>query len=381
MKTAIVTLPLHTNYGGLLQAYALKSLVEQLGHEATVLDISRKISLPKAGKAPFIYLKRLLQGREVFRERRLLREYPVISSKINKFTDKYISPCLISSYSDLKKSDYQAYIVGSDQVWRPEYFGTVQDAFLRFAKGWDVKRIAYAASFGTDQLEYDYTLLEECAELLSKFDAVSVREASAVNMCDEWLDYEGAVHVPDPVMMLSAEHYSLLAGENLNGTGSVVTYILDRSSAKSRVVDFVAGVTGKPVCDISVYPKEKSIPLEERVVPEMESWISAFRNAEFVVTDSFHGCVMSIIFHKPFLVVGNKARGMARIDSLLGMFELENRLVDGIDPDDDGEGWLLEFDWEKVDSVLQEFRQTGLDFLKSALNMDGTPDSGKEEVQ
>jgi hypothetical protein len=171
-----------------------------------------------------------------------------------------------------------------------------------------------------------------------------------------------------------------LAGGNLNGTGSVVTYILDRSSVKSRVVDFVAGVTGKPVCDISVYPKEKSIPLEERVVPEMESWISAFRNAEFVVTDSFHGCVMSIIFHKPFLVVGNKARGMARIDSLLSMFELENRLVDGIDPDDDGEGWLMEFDWEKVESVLQEFRQTGLDFLKSALNMDGTPDSGKEEV-
>mgnify|MGYP007053721105 CR=1 FL=1 len=95
MKTAIVTLPLHTNYGGLLQAYALKSLVEQLGHQATVLDISRKISLPKAGKAPFIYLKRLLQGREVFRERRLLREYPVISAKINKFTDKYISEDLL----------------------------------------------------------------------------------------------------------------------------------------------------------------------------------------------------------------------------------------------------------------------------------------------
>ena len=79
-------------------------------------------------------------------------------------------------------------------------------------------------------------------------------------------------------------------------------------------------------------------------------------------------------------MVGNKARGMARIDSLLGMFDLEHRLVDGIDPDDDGEGWLMEFDWEKVDSVLQGFRQTGLDFLKAALNMDGTPDSGKEEV-
>ncbi len=380
MKTAIVTLPLHTNYGGLLQAYALKSIIQEMGHEATVLDIAEKISLPKAGKAPFIYLKRMLQGREVFRERRLRREYPVVSSKVSEFTQKYICPRVISSYSELKEDDYDAYVVGSDQVWRPEYFRGIQDAFLRFASAWNVRRLSYAASFGTEELEYEYLLLEECAQLLSKFDAVSVREASGVVMCDEWFDYEGAVHVPDPVMMLTAEHYASNFGKGSQAEDKVVTYILDGSSTKTKVVDFVARATGKQIHDVSVYPKDKDIPLQERIVPSMESWLSAFMDAGFVVTDSFHGCVLSILFHKPFLVVGNKARGMARIDSLLSMFSLENRLVDGIDPDDDGEGWLMEFDWDAVDAVLETYRAAGKDFLNSALNVNGTSDSGKVEM-
>ena len=83
---------------------------------------------------------------------------------------------------------------------------------------------------------------------------------------------------------------------------------------------------------------------------------------------------------KPFLVVGNKARGMARIESLLEMFSMENRLVDGIDPDDDGEGWLMEFDWNEVDAVLDKFRQKGLDFLRTSLNMDSSSDSGQVEM-
>ena len=379
MKAAIVTLPLHTNYGGLLQAYALKCLIQDLGHEVDVLDISQKTKVPSGLKAPLIYLKRFLTGKEIFRECRIRREYPVVSSCISRFTQDFISPRTIDSYTDIRMDDYDAFVVGSDQVWRPEYFFGVQDAFLRFTKDWDVRRVAYAASFGTEELEYDYTLLEECSALLSKFDAVSVREASGVNMCDEWFDYEGAVHVPDPVMMLPAQKYAESAGESC-GKNSVVTYLLDKSSAKTKVAEFVSDVTGKPLHDVSVYPKDKNIPLEERVVPCMTSWLSAFINAEFVVTDSFHGCILSILFHKPFLVVGNKARGMARIESLLEMFSMENRLVDGIDPDDDGEGWLMEFDWNEVDAVLDKFRQKGLDFLRTSLNMDSSSDSGQVEM-
>ena len=99
----------------------------------------------------------------------------------------------------------------------------------------------------------------------------------------------------------------------------------------------------------------------------MEEWISAFDDADFVVTDSFHGCVMSILFHKPFLVASNHGRGLSRILSLLDMFGLGSRHVDGIDPDDDGEGWLMDIDWDSVDAVLEQWRGKSIGFLKNAL--------------
>ena len=376
MKIAIVTLPLHTNYGGVLQAYALKRVLENMGHEAQVLDLEQKVRLPKPMKTPFIYLKRLLQkclngkrGPEVLRECRLRWEYPVVSSKISSFTADYVKPRVLKSYSQVQESDYDAYVVGSDQIWRPEYFPWIKDAFLDFAKGWDVRRLSYAASFGTDELEYEYMLLDECSRLLSQFDAVSVREASGVRICDEWFDYENAVHVLDPVMLLPLEHYASIAAKavSCNERGGIVTYILDRSPAKSNIASFVSRVTGMELNDVSVYPQDRNIPLADRVVPPMEEWLCAFVNADFVVTDSFHGCVLSILFHKPFLVTGNKTRGMARIETLLETFSLENRLVDGIDPDDDGQGWLMEIDWDKVDAVLEERRNFSMDFLRGAL--------------
>ena len=369
MRIAIVTLPLHTNYGGILQAYALKTCLESMGHEVTVLDRIDKMPLPKWWKAPFVYAKRavmrLFKGASapaVFREIRYRRELPVRSANTSKFIDTYIDPRLVRWYSDLKEGEYDAYVVGSDQVWRPLYFGKVQDAFLAFAKDWDVVRVAYAASFGTDKLEYEYFQIEECAALLEKFDGVSVREDSGVTMCSEWFDCERAVQVLDPVMLLSREKYeSLLTGVTEHPCqGGLLTYILDDCPEKKSVVDFFKRVSGLNVV---------SVPVEDKVVPPIENWISSFADAEFVVTDSFHGCVMAILFHKPFVAVGNSRRGVARIQSLLEMFGLDMRLVQGIDPEDDGEYYLAAPDWEAVDAVLAQERMKSEDFLRKSLNV------------
>ena len=76
---------------------------------------------------------------------------------------------------------------------------------------------------------------------------------------------------------------------------------------------------------------------------------------------------MSILFHKPFLVIGNNVRGLSRVQSLLNIFGLESRLVEGIDPDDDGEGWLMEMDWDGVDAILEQWRTRSMAFLSDAL--------------
>lgn len=377
MRIGIVTLPLHTNYGGILQAYALKSVLEGMGHTADVLDRTVKIVMIPGWKRPLVYMKRIFlnvislgKGPEVFRENRLIRELPAVSKEIKPFIDREIHPRVIDGYSDLGIGEYDVFIVGSDQVWRPKYFGRIEDAFLDFTAKWNVRRVSYAASFGTEQLEYSYEQLERCARLLSRFDAVSVRERSAVQICDEWFDCEDAEHVLDPVMLLDPEAYLRIASGYTGGPakGKMVSYILDPSPEKSHVSGKVAGWLDAEVFDVSVSPNDRTVPLADRVVPAMEKWLAAFADAAFVVTDSFHGCVLSILFHKPFIVLGNAGRGMARIDSLLEMTGLEDRLVYGLDPDEDGEYYLSDMDWDRIDAVIGSERQKSMDFLMKSLN-------------
>ena len=370
-----MTLPLHTNYGGILQAYALKTYLESMGHQATVLDRKVKMPLPALWKAPFVYAKRALQrmtkgtaGPEVFREIRFRREFPAVSANTQRFVDELIAPRVIKRFKDVREDEYDAFIVGSDQVWRPRYFGRIEDAFLDFARDWDVQRVAYAASFGTDQLEYEYMQVQECASLLEKFNGVSVREDVGVQMCQEWFDCETAVQVLDPVMLVDASVYKDMAAsvKEHPAEGKLVTYILDKSKEKDNVLDFMVRVSGLQVHDLSPVT-ERSLPLAERVVPPVEEWLAGFADAGFVVTDSFHGCVLSILLHKPFVAVGNSMRGMARLQSLLARFGLDMRLVHGIDPEDDGEFFLSQPDWDAVDAVLAEERIKSGSFLSEAL--------------
>lgn len=376
MRLAVISLPLHVNYGGILQSYVLKKVLEDMGHEVSVVDRKVKMPFPKWWKAPFVYANRALKhlrngdaAPEVFREYRCRKEYPVLGRELLRFIDSRISPLMTDSYRDIKKCDFDGFVVGSDQVWRPRYFGNAEDAFLAFAKGWDVKRVAYAASFGTDALEFDSETLRICSDLLAGFDAVSVREDSAVKMCDEWLDCDRAVHVLDPVMLADVSDYRSIAETSKihKAKGRIMTYILDPSENKRAIIAMVKSWTGKDAADFSINPHDRSVPLEERVVPPMEEWLAGFSDADFVVTDSFHGCVLSIMFHKPFIAVGNGQRGMSRLRSLLEMFGLDQRLVHGIDPEDDGGFFLAQPDWDAVDAVLETQRAQSLSFLTSAL--------------
>lgn len=376
MKIAIVTLPLHTNYGGILQAYALKTFLETSGHQVEVLERKDKMPFPKWWKAPFVYMSRAARcvfkgtsGPEVFRELRFRKELPHVGRNTLRFIDAYLSARLIDSYSDVKEGEYDAFIAGSDQVWRPLYFGHIEDAFLAFTKGWNVRRVAYAASFGTDQLEFSSQQLDVCSKLLRDFDAVSVRERSGVDICSEWLECDRAVQVLDPVMLAGPQIFRSLVSASRShcAEGKVVTYLLDPSKEKETVVSFITRVSGMEAYDVSVCPYDRSKPVSERVVPPLEDWIAAFAEADFVVTDSFHGCVLAILMHKRFVAVGNSRRGMARMSSLLDMFGLDGRLVHGIDPEDDGEYFLSHPDWVGIDAILQNEREKSEAFLKDSL--------------
>lgn len=372
MKIGILTLPLHTNYGGILQAYALQTILEQMGHETCLIEERRQpLHLP-LWKAPYIYCKRIAKNIlghpcTIFFEQKFnheLRILPIISQNTCKFIEKYIKRRIVDRISEVKEDDFDTIIVGSDQVWRPKYFSKINEAYLDFTEGWNIKRLAYAASFGTDEWEYTPKQTKECGRLLKKFNTVSVREKSGIDLCLKYFNMN-ATQVLDPTMLLEAKDYIKLFEEadTKKSNGTLLVYILDETPQKSVLIEKIAKANGLIPFQVNSRVENSNAPLQERIQPPVEQWLRGFYDAEFVVTDSFHACVFSILFNKPFVVIGNIDRGMSRFKSLLSLFRLENRLIDINYSCDSFEDIL----WEDVNTLLDYNRKKSINFLSTTL--------------
>lgn len=373
MKIGILALQLRYNFGGILQAYALQKTLNNLGHKAVHIDQQRYVTFGSWYKKYPIYLKRAIR-KYLLGENLIVRADVAVNNTIkaiathtDPFIDKHINRIFTKDFSNIKKENFDAFVVGSDQVWRPEYFfSKIENAYLEFAKDWDVKRIAYAASFGTDEWEYNKEQTVNCAVLLKKFNAVSVRESSATVLCKEKLGAE-ALHVLDPTMLLEKEDYIKLFKETdtVHSDGNLLCYILDENTEKGTIINRISEEKElKPFYVNSKYNNEEA-SLEERIQQPVEKWLRAFFDAEFVITDSFHACVFSIIFNKPFIVYGNRERGFARFESLLNLFELGNRLVSS--PSEANRVIQKSIDWESVNSIHKQLKEKSLSFLKKNL--------------
>lgn len=372
MRIGILTLPLHTNYGGILQAYALQTVLERMGHNVCLIEKKRQPLRLPLWKAPLSYGKRIIKNLTghpypICFEQKINREEPLVRQNTDKFVNKYIKRRFVGDFSDIGKDDFDAIVVGSDQVWRPKYFiDGIENAYLTFAKEWNIKRIAYAASFGTDKWEYSSERTTSCGRLLKNFDAVSVRESSAVTLCREHFGVD-VKRVLDPTMLLSTNDYMNLF--DANGTpksnGNLLCYIIDETPEKMSFVNKIALERGLVSFRVNSKVENLIAPLQERIQPPVEQWLRGFYDADFVVTDSFHACVFSILFNKPFFVLGNEKRGLSRFSSLLGMFGMENLLVTNKDLNEKQNG----IDWARVMSLLAEEKKKAINFLNENLQL------------
>ncbi len=366
MRIGILTLPRHINYGGILQAYALQTVLERMGHNIVVLGCTRPTLFP-LWRRLLHYVKRIAKnilGKKcgIFDVQRYARDYPILSQRIQPFIDKYIHEVAVKDLRRLNESDFDAIVVGSDQIWRPKYYRNIENAYLDFTTAWRVKRLAYAASFGTEDWEYTAKQTKRCGRLLHQFDGISVREASGVRLCQENFGVD-ALHVLDPTMLLDkADYVNLIkdAGISRDGIGNLLCYVLDQKEEISNLISQLSAEKNLiPFFTNVVDERNWRIPVEKRIKLSVEQWLRGFYDAEFVVTDSFHGCVFSILFNKPFVVVANKSRGLSRVESLLGMFGLEQCLY--------SEEWRCDvinaIDWDSVNAKLEEWRNMSFDFL------------------
>ncbi|WP_165021099.1 polysaccharide pyruvyl transferase family protein [Dysgonomonas sp. ZJ279] len=380
MKIGILTLPLHTNYGGVLQAYALMTVLKRMGHDVWLID-RRMNEMPK-WRYPLAIGKRMIlkyalgkKGTVLFIENKRAKEYPIVSKNIQPFIQKHIAPSTkplgnTQALAATAKDGFDAYIVGSDQVWRPNYTPKIQNYFFDFlGDDFKGKRISYAASFGSENWTYSDAETQQCKSLIQKFTSISVREEEGVHMCKNHFNVD-ATWVLDPTMLLEVSDYTTLINSK-NSTKpqnkGLLTYLLDMSEDRQKVVNRVSTYFEYKTFSINnTNVENESLPAEERIAPSIEHWLEGFRDAEFVITDSFHACVYSILFNKPFVVYGNKKRGMARFYSLLKRYGLEDRLVTSSKDVTDA---ILEssINWDGINILLKKYKEQSEKFLSESL--------------
>lgn len=364
MKIGIVTQPLQGNYGGILQNYAMQQVLLRLGHEPVTLDF-----LPafKGGwrlwlRTCVVSIVRRLrgEGNPIFFHRNAKRRHRPTIDFLRKHIkiSKTFSKCYPSNL--VNNLGLEALVVGSDQVWRPCYNQSQADMFLRFSGEEKVKRVAYAASFGTAEWEFtDMELAEECGALLKKFDAISVRERSGIELAAR-LGRADAREVIDPTLLLGRAGFdSIVTPYAGKPSGAYLgAYILDRNEAITRHLESLAAEMGLT-----------SVLQFQAMAPGMGPghWIDAIKSSRLFIADSFHGTVFCLLYHVPFIALCNAERGADRFHSLLSPLGLDYALVNNISDITPERLRSLSFDWEDIDRRIESQRQSSLRFLQDAL--------------
>lgn len=365
-KVGILTQPLGHNYGGILQAYALQHYLNSCGYKVTILNMGYFES-PS-------FLFKIIHVSKTFIERLFLRRNkPYVffnnsSELVNKKLVDFVNSKLpltkkidnrVKLYDTLKLLDLDVLIVGSDQVWRPKYSPFLPIYFFEGVNT-DIKKVVYAASFGVDKWEYSLSQTKHYKKLLKNVDAISVREQSAVDLCKDFFD-TSPTQVLDPTLLLDKEDYlSYNRDESIFKKiprGCCISYVLDESGDKNKVISRICEekkllhYSIKDDCEVI-----KSGGSSLKVRKSIEEWLDCFNKSSFVITDSFHGCVFSILFKKPFYVLLNRKRGSSRFYSLLDSLGLLNRLsISCINED---------IDWAEVDKKLEKLKTISFDFLQ-----------------
>ena len=202
--------------------------------------------------------------------------------------------------------------------------------------------------------------------MAKRFAALSVRESDAVELCEKYLDTK-ATNVLDPTLLLTSKDYIELIGKNKEvlPQGGMMTYLLDKTPRKlalQKQLEDKLQLKSFSVMPERVLGKDTRHFDNRCVYPAVEKWIEGFWKADFVLTDSFHGTVFAIIFHKPFVVVANPDRGLSRFVSLLSLYGLENRLVS--EQSDISFDILQQpIDYAATENKLSEERERSLQFL------------------
>ena len=375
MKIGLITFSRAKNYGGILQAYALYSYLQELGHDVFFIDyIMERSNIYQ----PKIYVDYATQKSKIWGKNTITRAiwqqlfFKKIKADYLRFSDFIEKECNFShkyfSFEELQKEPPHAdlYIVGSDQVWNSEYAPKKElelPFYLPFVQG---NKISYASSFGGEDIPEKHK--QKVKKMLQLFSSLSVREESGKKILKE-LGLNSTV-VLDPTMLFTREFWTLKTDESrLMDEPYMLLYQVRFDADIYRTAKAFARNLGYKMIIITANRTDRRKYSQEVLIsPKVERWLSAIKNAQFVYTDSFHATVFSLLFHTRFVVNSGSRKNMAsRITTLLSLAGLENLEMKDFNIDDGLCKIKEDIDWSKVDERIRVSREFSETWLRNAI--------------
>ena len=371
----------HNNYGTSLQGYAMLKKIQQLGYEVEVIQYTKRLSVWQ--KMKFV-MNALRAGewkniKHRLTTKQILKKYPAYAAGITERTkavDAYKQKKLIPlfheyiGYDALHKGslNYEAVVVGSDQVWTPM---SLPNKFFNLLFVDDsVRKVAYASSFGVSEIPTFQR--KATGAYLDRFYRIGVREQRGKEIVEE-LSHQKATVVADPTMLLSREEWEQEIADAHTTTEKpyIFCYFLGTNQEARKAAKELKEKTGYKIITIrhmdEYVPEDESFGDEAPYAVDPNDFVKYISKAAYVCTDSFHCTVFSILFHRQFMTFyrfaeGSKTGRNSRINSLFDLFELQERLYKG-----DINKITNPIDYNSVDKKLSELRKESIYFLNECL--------------
>lgn len=364
-KIGILTFHRATNYGAILQAYGLLSYLNNQGYEAKIIDYAPsgmgRLFMPIKATSIKAIIKSILLN--VYNLRSLRRRY----KKLKVFT-KYINGVLpltkkVSGVNNVPKFD--AYIVGSDQIWNVCFTGGIDPLYWGVFNRKEGKMISYAGSAAENMDNSFYS--NDNYKLLETFDSISVREYELQKYLEDKLPNKSISKVLDPTLLAGPECFKQLTkGQRIISNKYILIYQVIRSRNDS-VYEYAKKIAHKFGCEVIEINRSKiniigsNTNSYNRIVdPSM--FVNLFQHAEYIITTSFHGTAFSLLFNKPFSVISINDAINSRAKDLLDSVGLSSRLITL-----PAEIEASSINWQDVNSNLDELRKKSEYFLAEAL--------------
>jgi len=358
LSFGLITFHFVRNFGGVWQAYALKTFLQNEGYRARIIDyrpshveLGGRFRLPLSRQAVRSNLVTMYQWQRAIRTKLFQDRQQKLH--FDDFIEHELAPgqLPIKCFADLVSSELNddVLVCGSDQIWNPsDQHGIDPAYFLDFGPE-TITRCSYAASFGRPTVSDRYHA--EMRHLFSRLSAISVREKSGVDIVKS-IAGRDAVVLPDPTLLLS-DYTGVLDDSMVPAEPYVLTYGLRSNSGIASVAEKISKEIGATVVNAKS-SRQSPWSSPNDVYPGPRQWLGLFRNAKYVITNSFHGTVFSILFNRPFLTlsIGGAKVGLdERATNLLGQLGLMTRFVSEGRFDYPDSQLRQEIEWDRVHSV------------------------------